>query len=94
VRVALGALTARAQVCRWVIGTLPRSITPQLSGSITLGGGEGKPESNPTLSVEFKVNSMTMSGLEVKSLALVNERYKPYKGLRKIVKSGNIQIRA
>lgn len=82
------------RVCRWSIGSLPRHIAPQLTGMITLAVGETAPESNPTLSVDFKMNMTTMSGLKVASLNLTNERYKPYKGVRSLTKAGNIQIRA
>jgi AP-3 complex subunit mu len=36
----------------------------------------------------------TFSGLAVASLQLTNERYKPYKGVRTIAKSGKFLIRS
>jgi AP-3 complex subunit mu len=35
----------------------------------------------------------SVSGLSVASLQLTSERYKPYKGVRTIAKSGKFQIR-
>lgn len=64
------------------------------AGNITLGPSESAPESNPTLSVDFKLQMVTLSGLKVGSLVLTNERYKPFKGVRSLTKAGNIQIRA
>lgn len=63
-------------------------------GNASLIANEPAPEANPTLSVDFKVNMVTMSGLKVGALNLVNEKYKPYKGVRSLTKAGNIQIRA
>jgi AP-3 complex subunit mu len=83
-----------SRTCRWNIGTLPKHITPQLNGNITLGPSEVAPDSNPTLSVDFKLQMVTLSGLKVGSLVLTNERYKPFKGVRSLTKAGNIQIRA
>jgi len=50
------------QTCRWTIGTIPKTTTPQLSGSIVLLPHEKPPESNPSLSVNFKLNQFTLSG--------------------------------
>eukprot|EP00698_Gefionella_okellyi_P025237 TRINITY_DN916_c0_g1_i3.p1 TRINITY_DN916_c0_g1~~TRINITY_DN916_c0_g1_i3.p1 ORF type:complete len:330 (-),score=55.58 TRINITY_DN916_c0_g1_i3:142-1131(-) len=82
------------KTCRWVIGTIPKQVTPQLNGSVVLLPHEQAPESNPSLGCSFKMNMFSFSGLKVGSLTLVNERYKPGKFVRAISKSGNIEIRA
>jgi AP-3 complex subunit mu len=44
--------------------------------------------------MHWKVPMASLSGLAVASLVLTNERYKPYKGVRAIAKSGKFQIRS
>jgi hypothetical protein len=45
------------------------------------------------LSVDFKVMGVTVSGLSVDSLAISNESYRPYKGVRSITKAGLFEVR-
>jgi AP-3 complex subunit mu len=46
-----------------------------------------------TLDLEFKAPMTTLSGLKVSTLALTGEKYKPYKGVRCMLKSGRLQVR-
>ena len=43
--------------------------------------------------VQWKVPMSTLSGIAVQGLALVNENYKPFKGVRTLTKSGHMEIR-
>ena len=43
--------------------------------------------------MNWKVPMSSVSGLAISSLHLTNEKYKPYKGVRTIAKSGKFQIR-
>lgn len=52
----------------------------------------GKNES-PVIQMNWKVASATVSGLAVAALQLTNEKYKPYKGVRTVAKSGSFQVR-
>lgn len=83
----------QAKVCKWNIGKLPKEKTPQLTGTVSLPTGSQLPESNLTLSTQFKIMMYTASGIKVDSLGC-NERYKPYKGVRSITKAGKFQVRS
>ena len=73
---------------------IPKDKTPMLSGSVSLTPGSPVPECNPVVSLEFRVQMFSASGLKVDSLALHNEAYRPYKGVRSITKAGIFQIRS
>lgn len=83
----------RTKVFKWFIPKLPKDKTPMLSGSISLSPGAPPPESNPTVRVGFTVNMFSASGIKVDSLAIHNESYKPFKGVKTITKSGKFQVR-
>eukprot|EP00002_Diphylleia_rotans_P029490 TRINITY_DN6010_c0_g1_i11.p1 TRINITY_DN6010_c0_g1~~TRINITY_DN6010_c0_g1_i11.p1 ORF type:complete len:416 (-),score=98.71 TRINITY_DN6010_c0_g1_i11:297-1544(-) len=78
---------------RWDIGRMPKSGQPTMSGNVTLVPIQGYHPGNPDIMVEFKVLTFSTSGLKVLSVAVTNERYKPYKGVRSITKAGKIQYR-
>jgi len=81
------------KICKWSIGKIPNNKTPQIEGTITLPPGSTAPDSNPTISAEFKIVMQAVSGLKVDSLAVHNERYKPYKGVRSLTKAGKFIVR-
>jgi len=81
------------KVCKWTIGKMPSNKTPQLEGTISLPPGATAPDTNPTISAEFKIVMWAVSGLKVDSLAVHNERYKPYKGVRSVTKAGKFVVR-
>lgn len=63
------------------------------------GGGNNSTvisESNvaPVIEMHWKVPMASVSGLAVSSLQVSNERYKPYKGVRTVAKSGKFLIRS
>jgi len=47
----------------------------------------------PPLGLTWKVQGSSWSGLSVGGLSLAGETYKPYKGVRNVVKSGRYQVR-
>lgn len=51
-------------------------------------------EEAPHIEMLWKVPLASISGLAVSSLQLVNEKYKPYKGVRTIAQAGRFQIRS
>ncbi|GAB5037654.1 p-3 complex subunit [Nannochloropsis oceanica] len=82
-----------SKVVKWTIGKMScRERNPQLSGSMVLAGA--RPEESPPIQVDWKVPMASVSGLAVLSLQLLNERYRPYKGVRTITKSGRFQVRS
>eukprot|EP01094_Clydonella_sp_ATCC50884_P006719 TRINITY_DN1592_c0_g1_i1.p1 TRINITY_DN1592_c0_g1~~TRINITY_DN1592_c0_g1_i1.p1 ORF type:complete len:410 (-),score=130.40 TRINITY_DN1592_c0_g1_i1:97-1326(-) len=77
----------------WNIGRLATDKSPMLDGSVTLQSGLDKPDGNPVCLVAFKVNMYSVSGVKVDSLAVHNEPYKPYKGVRSVTRAGNFEVR-
>lgn len=47
----------------------------------------------PLVDVRYVVPMTTLSGVHIKSLNIVNESYKPFKGIRTLTKNGVMQIR-
>lgn len=64
---------------KWIVGKIPSNKSPMLEGTISIPPGGSTPDSNPVVSADFKIVMFSASGLKVDSLALHNERYKPYK---------------
>jgi AP-3 complex subunit mu len=58
------------------------------------GGSKAVREEALPVQMHWKVPMASVSGLAVSGLQLTNERYKPYKGVRTLTKSGKFQIRA
>lgn len=50
-------------------------------------------DEKPAVLLNFKIPMATVSGLGVETLLITNEKYKPYKGVRTLTKSGHFQIR-
>ncbi len=65
-------------------------------GSISNNNSTVISESNvaPVIEMHWKVPMSSVSGLAVASLQMTNERYKPYKGVRTVAKSGKFLIRS
>jgi len=82
-----------SKICKWTIGKIPLDKSLNLSGTVSLATGSGVPDSLPTLLVDFKISMYAVSGLKIESLSLLNEAYKPYKGVRSVTKAGKFQVR-
>ena len=54
---------------------------------------QGHVEEPPPIQCSWKVPSASISGIQISALQLTNERYRPYKGVRTITKSGRFQVR-
>jgi AP-3 complex subunit mu len=81
------------KIATWQVGKILGDRFPQLTGSILYQrDSKGKDEA-PTLQMNWKVPSASVSGLAVASLHITNEKYKPYKGVRTVAKSGKFQVR-
>lgn len=83
-----------AKTATWNIGALSRTATkvPTLTGSIVVPPGVAI-DSNPNVLLQFKIPLHAVSGLEVATLAVTGESYKPYKGVRAVTSSGTFEIR-
>mmetsp|Transcript_8507 Transcript_8507/g.34989 ORF Transcript_8507/g.34989 Transcript_8507/m.34989 type:complete len:455 (+) Transcript_8507:111-1475(+) len=84
------------KVARWTIGKLDSrgaKQTPQLQGTLVIQGNANDADL-PTIRLEWKVPAASVSGIGIAALQLTNEKYRPYKGVRTVTKSGRFQIRA
>lgn len=89
------------KIAKWTIGQLSEKMRPQLNGSMimeenkemTASTVSAAGEEQPPLLVTWKVLLTSVSGLNVSGLSVTGERYKPYKGVRNITKSGTFQVR-
>eukprot|EP00898_Chlorokybus_atmophyticus_P006064 jgi/Chlat1/6459/Chrsp45S05962 len=81
------------KICTWDIGRLPTSITPCISGSFSLEPGSPPADESPTLLVDFTVVGWAASGVRIDQLNVLNERYKPYKFVRYVTRTGCCQVR-
>ncbi|GJQ08509.1 hypothetical protein GpartN1_g300.t1 [Galdieria partita] len=83
---------SQVQICKWsltnVDSTRTLALTAELSQDKCL-----LPISLPSILVDFRIVGFALSGLSVQQLTVLNESYKPYKGLRRITKSGGYEIR-
>lgn len=67
---------------------------PELSGTLHLpSGATGPPLESVSAVLHFAVPNSTVSGLSVKDLLLVNEKYKFFKGVKSFIRTGRFQIR-
>ncbi|XP_066457705.1 AP-3 complex subunit mu-1 [Eleutherodactylus coqui] len=81
------------KVLSWDIGKITTLKLPNLKGSISLQSGAPKPEENPSLNMNFKIQQLAISGLKVNRLDMYGERYKPFKGVKYLTKAGKFQVR-
>uniref|UniRef100_A0A0E9X7I3 MHD domain-containing protein n=1 Tax=Anguilla anguilla TaxID=7936 RepID=A0A0E9X7I3_ANGAN len=81
------------KVLVWDIGKINPQKLPNLKGSLSLQTGAPKPEENPSLVLEFKIQQLAISGLKVNRLDMFGEKYKPFKGVKYLTKAGKFQVR-
>lgn len=77
----------------WDIGRIDASKIPSLKGNLTFQTGCSLPESNPPLHVNFTVSQMSLSGIKFGKLDIYGEKYKPFKGVKYVIRAGKFQIR-
>uniref|UniRef100_A0A3B1IWT7 AP-3 complex subunit mu-1 n=1 Tax=Astyanax mexicanus TaxID=7994 RepID=A0A3B1IWT7_ASTMX len=77
----------------WDIGKLNQQKLPNLKGSLSLQSGAPKPEENPSLNIDLKIQQLAISGLKVNRLDMYVEKYKPFKGVKYVTKAGKFQVR-
>jgi len=81
------------KVMNWDVGKIDPSKLPNIKGNITMQSGMPAPDSNPTVSVQFTISQMAVSGIKVNRLDMYLEKYKPFKGVKYITKAGKFQVR-
>ncbi|XP_009697299.1 PREDICTED: AP-3 complex subunit mu-1-like, partial [Cariama cristata] len=80
-------------VLTWDVGKITPQKLPNLKGIVNLQSGAPKPEENPSLNIQFKIQQLAISGLKVNRLDMYGEKYKPFKGVKYITKAGKFQVR-
>ncbi|CAB9499957.1 AP-3 complex subunit mu [Seminavis robusta] len=85
------------KVVQWNLGKLDVTKKPQLTGQFTLNTTSDTATTSmtmaPNLSMSWKIPLASVSGLSVSGLSVQGEKYRPYKGVRNITKSGMFQVR-
>lgn len=84
---------AVTKVLVWDIGKINPQKLPNLKGSLSVQSGAPRPEENPSLMLEFKIQQLAISGLKVNRLDMFGEKYKPFKGVKYLTKAGKFQAR-
>ncbi|XP_054886132.1 AP-3 complex subunit mu-1 [Poeciliopsis prolifica] len=77
----------------WDVGKLNPQKLPNLRGSISIQTGAPKPEENPSINIDLKIQQLAISGLKVSRLDMYGEKYKPFKGVKYVTKAGKFQVR-
>jgi len=81
------------KILTWKVGNLAKDTTPTLTGHLRPTDKMANVHSMPIVQVGFKIPKETISGLRISNMSLVNEKYKPYKGLRCMTRGGNVEVR-
>ncbi|XP_059820771.1 AP-3 complex subunit mu-2 [Hypanus sabinus] len=81
------------KVLTWDVGKINPQKLPSLKGSMSLQAGSPKPDENPNINVQFKIQQLAISGLKVNRLDMYGEKYKPFKGIKYMTKAGKFQVR-
>lgn len=81
------------KVLVWDVGKLNPQKLPNLRGSLSLQSGAPKPEENPSLNINLKIQQLAISGIKVNRLDMYGEKYKPFKGVKYVTKAGRFQVR-
>lgn len=70
-----------AKILHWDVGKIDIQKLPNIRGSISVAAG-ATVESNPSISVQFTISQLAVSGLKVNRLDMYGEdvKYKPFKG--------------
>lgn len=82
-----------SKVLTWDVGKIDPNKLPNIKGNIILQTGSPLPESNPTISVQFSISQLAVSGIKVNRLDMYGEKYKPFKGVKYVTKAGKFQVR-
>ncbi|KAJ9464604.1 Apm1p [Diplonema papillatum] len=78
----------------WEVGKLSKNkSSPTITCNLHVRADAPKPTVIPPCIVEFKQSMASFTGLKFDSVTLVNEKYRPYKGVRSTAKAGHFIIR-
>ena len=82
-----------SKVLSWDVGKIDQTKLPNLRGSVNLVTGAKPEDTNPSISLQFCISQLAVSGLKVNRLDMYGEKYKPFKGVKYITKAGRFQVR-
>jgi len=82
-----------SKLLSWDVGKIDASKLPNLRGSVNLITGATPEPTNPSISVQFAISQLAVSGLKVNRLDMYGEKYKPFKGVKYLTKAGRFQVR-
>jgi hypothetical protein len=57
------------QMLTWDVGKINPQKLPSLKGSMSLQAGASKPDENPSINIQFKIQQMAISGTHTRTLA-------------------------
>eukprot|EP00871_Galdieria_phlegrea_P004122 jgi/Galph1/4710/GphlegSOOS_G3340.1 len=80
---------SQRQLCKWTMTSLETSRNVSLTGDISSLEKSLLPLTLPSVFIDFR----QVISLSVQQLNVLNESYKPYKGLRRITKSRSYEVR-
>uniref|UniRef100_A0A8C6L9Q6 Adaptor related protein complex 3 subunit mu 1 n=1 Tax=Nothobranchius furzeri TaxID=105023 RepID=A0A8C6L9Q6_NOTFU len=89
----IDAIVDKSGVLVWDVGKLNPQKLPNLRGSLSMQSGAPKPEDNPSINMDLKIQQLAISGLKVSRLDMHGEKYKPFKGVKYLTKAGKFQVR-
>ena len=75
------------------ITTMTQPTPSPSAGALAAGAAGGPPLEAVSAVLHFTVPNQTVSGLAVRDLQLVNERYKFVKGVKTVLRTGRFQLR-
>lgn len=61
------------QMLSWDVGKINPQKLPSLKGTMSLQAGASKPDENPTINIQFKIQQMAISGTRTRFSLVVQE---------------------
>lgn len=62
-----------SQMLSWDVGKINPQKLPSLKGTMSLQAGASKPDENPTINIQFKIQQMAISGTRTRFSLLAQE---------------------
>ena len=63
----LRACPPSSQMLTWDVGKINPQKLPSLKGSMSLQAGASKPDENPSINIQFKIQQMAISGTRTRT---------------------------
>jgi len=82
-----------SKVMVWEVGKIDQTKLPNIRGTVNFTSGAGPEDTHVSVSVNFSISQLAVSGLKVNRLDMYGEKYKPFKGVKYITRAGKFQVR-